>query len=220
MAFIERVISTRPYTCPREGRALTAGPRRGSYESTPARPTESFNNDPHLLTGFGNDRHLEEKSRFGPGLRSELTMKSVSGARTEPGLKQRVTSGSLSWKRLGSEVILQLSTRARFVFNIKITGLKTLEPVLCYFLRHCIKSVGHRCLDAHSQPHSSFQCVASLSGRNKISDGRVSRHQNLKRLIEEGIVGLREEEWSDGGGSGPSEFSLTGLEVLMLYKYI
>ncbi|GBP84792.1 hypothetical protein EVAR_66662_1 [Eumeta japonica] len=30
------------------------------------------------------------------------------------------------------------SIRAKFVFDLKIIGLKTLEPALCYSYRHCI----------------------------------------------------------------------------------
>ncbi|GBP27819.1 hypothetical protein EVAR_94223_1 [Eumeta japonica] len=34
-------------------------------------------------------------------------------------------------------------TRARFIYDIKIIGLKALEPVLCYSYRHCIRAVAN-----------------------------------------------------------------------------
>ncbi|GBP50679.1 Dual specificity protein phosphatase 22 [Eumeta japonica] len=39
-------------------------------------------------------------------------------------------------------VLIHWSTRAKFIFDIEITGLKTLEPGLSYSYRHCISLAG------------------------------------------------------------------------------
>ncbi|GBP65103.1 hypothetical protein EVAR_5249_1 [Eumeta japonica] len=47
------------------------------------------------------------------------------------------------------DFIRNSSTRARFIINIKITGLKTLEPVLCYTYRHCFRRTGEKSEELH-----------------------------------------------------------------------